>query len=95
MIIVPSPRIKFPRGNVPSIMPRLPNSVGTKFITDDAVPILSFASSKSISIANGREIDPMTVNGKKLSKNSIALNFPAVKTKIPLKIATKKYNFSM
>ena len=72
-MINPSPTIKFPQGNVPSIIPRLPNSVGTKFIIDDAVPIFSFASSNKISIANGSTTAPIAVNGKNASKNIIAL----------------------
>ena len=87
---MPRPSTKFPQGNVPNIMPRLPKSVGTKFITLDAVPTLSFASCNKISIANGRATAPITVNGKKLSRKISAPVCPTNKTKSPLVIAAKK-----
>lgn len=88
-MIKPNPSTKFAQGSVPSIIPRLPNSVGTKFIIEDAVPTFSLASKSKISIANGRITAPIAVNGKKLIKNTGADDFPNVKTKIPLKIAVK------
>lgn len=94
VMIIPSPTIKFPQGSVPSAIPRLPKSVGIKFITEAAVPTLSFASLSKISIVNGLTTAPIAVNGRNAGKKIIAAAFPTVKTKIPLNIATKNVNLN-
>ena len=88
-MIIPSPSIKLLHGKVPSIIPRLPKSIGTKFITDEAVPTLSLASDNKTSIPNGRATAPIAVNGRNADKKIIACVCPTLKTKIPLVMATK------
>ena len=49
-MIEPRPAAKSAQGIVPSIMPRLPKSVCTKLMTDEAVPAFSRTLFRSISI---------------------------------------------
>ena len=60
--------MKSGQGCVPAIMPRLPKSVDTKLMSDDAVPISFLTILSRTSIANGRMMASMIVKGRKPSR---------------------------
>ena len=73
-MMIPSPSIKLDHGNVLTNIPTLPRRVGTKLISAETVPISVLTILRSTSMAKGRTMDSIIVNGRKLSMKHRALD---------------------